>query len=470
MTEAWPPHRPGGGQAAERGAVLAALLAGVLAPLNSTMIVVALPEVLADLDAPLAWGSWIVVSYLVAMAAVQPLGGSLGDRFGRRRVMLLGLTGFALASLLAALATSVEWLVLARTIQAITGASAIPNGTALVRVSVAGPRLGRAFGLVGVGIGVAAAIGPPLGGVVTDLLGWRWIFAVNLLVLIPGLALVARLPRTGERASGGRFDLLGSALLLLTLVGAALSATVWRVPGVSLALTPLLGVVAVLSGVAFVLRSQRVADPVVRLDLLRRPGFLPAGLTVASSNLVMYTVFLALPLFLAGLVGWGPRDVGWVLGVMSLVMLVWGPVGGALGDRFGRRFPALIGTVVAAVGTLPFLAIAPTWPWWAYGAAVTLLGTGIGLSSASVQAAAMRAAGTSDAGQAAGLFSTMRYVGSIVGTAVLAAVLGDAAGTTAFRWLFAVVALAALSAVASAARLPARSGAVTDPEHVGEER
>jgi MFS family permease len=118
---------PGPARPATSDVLAAALLAGVLAPLNSTMIVVALPEVLADLDASLAWGSWIVVSYLVAMAAVQPLGGSLGDRFGRRRVMLLGLTGFALASLLAALATSVELLVLARTIQAITGASAIPN-------------------------------------------------------------------------------------------------------------------------------------------------------------------------------------------------------------------------------------------------------------------------------------------------------------------------------------------------------
>jgi MFS transporter, DHA2 family, methylenomycin A resistance protein len=474
MPAARPPQRPGDGRAGERGAertaVLAALLAGVLAPLNSTMIVVALPEVLADLGAPLAWGSWIIVSYLVAMAAVQPVGGSLGDRFGRRRIMLLGLAGFTLASLVAALATSVEMLVLARTVQAITGASAIPNGTALVRVSVAGARLGRAFGIVGVGIGVAAAVGPPLGGIVTDALGWRWIFAANLLVLVPGLVLVARLPRAAARAPSGRFDALGSVLLLATLVGAALSATVWRVPGVTPALTPLLAVVALLSGSAFVRRSRRVPDPVLQLDLLRRPGFLPAGLTVATSNLVMYTVFLALPLFLARLNGWGPRDVGWVLGSMSVAMLAWGPIGGALGDRLGRRVPALAGTALAAVATLPFLAIAPTWPWWGYAAAVTLLGSGIGLSSASVQAAAMRAAGTADAGQAAGLFSAMRYAGSIVGTAVLAAVLGEAASATAYRWLFAVVALVALSAVASAARLPARSGPVAHREHVAEER
>ena len=465
-----PEPRARAGPAAERVAVLAALLAGVLAPLNSTMIVVALPEVLADLGAPLTWGSWIVVSYLVAMAAVQPLGGALGDRFGRRRVMLLGLGGFTLASLAAALAPNVELLVLARTVQAVTGASAIPNGTALVRVSVPGPRLGRAFGLIGVGIGVAAALGPPLGGVVTDLLGWRWIFAANLLVLLPGLALVAGLPDGPDRRRAGRFDSLGSVLLLTTLVAAAASATLWRVPGVTLALTALLAAVAVLTGSVFVRRSRLVREPVLQLDILQRPGFLAAGMTVATSNLVMYTVFLALPLFLAGFEGWEPREVGALLGGMSLAMLVWGPVGGALGDRLGRRTPALAGTLLAALAALPFLVIAPSWPWWAYLAAVTLLGSGLGLSGASVQAAAMRAAGTADAGQAAGLFSAMRYVGSIVGSAVLAAVLGEAADVGAYRALFVWVSAVALVAVASAARLPGRSAPQTHRDQVPEER
>lgn len=474
MGPAAPPRSPSGVTAGERRAVYAALLAGVLAPLNSTMIVVALPAVLADLAAPLTWGSWIVVSYLVAMAAVQPLGGALGDRFGRRRMMLVGLAGFALASIAAALAPSVEVLVLARTVQAITGASAIPNGTALVRVSVAGARLGRAFGVIGVGIGVAAAVGPPLGGVVTDLLGWRWLFALNLLVLVPGLLLVARLPRAPAGARATRhappFDALGATLLLVTLVAAAASATVWRVPGVTPLVTPALAALALLAGVALERRVRRVPDPVLQLDLLRRVGFLAAGLTVATSNLVMYTVFLALPLFLERFEGWAPREVGWVLGGMSLAMLALGPVGGALGDRFGRRAPALAGTLLTALAALPFLAIAPAWPWWGYLLAVTVLGAGIGLSSASVQAAAMRAAGPTDAGRAAGLFSTMRYAGSIVGTAALAAVLGDVATVDAYRALFALVAVVAGAAVLSAARLPSRSDAVAEGDEVVEQR
>ena len=451
-----PGHDPGRGPAHHlgRGAVVSAILAGVLAPLNSTMIVVALPDLLADLDAPITWGSWIVVSYLVAMAAVQPLGGSLGDRFGRRRMMLFGLAGFTLASLLAAFAWSVEVLVVARTIQAVTGASAIPNGTALVRTLVPASQQGRAFGLIGAGLGVAAAIGPPLGGLVSDALSWRWIFAVNLLVLLPGLVAVARLSVGTSPPRQGRFDLLGAALLLGTLVSAALALTVWRVPGVPLLTLPLFLVVAAGTGWWFVRHVGRSPGPVLRLALFGRRGFLPAGLTVATSNLVMYAVFIALPLFLALRVGWSTREVGWALAGMSLAMLVFGPVGGLLADRFGHRPPAVAGAVVALAGALSFVAISPTWPWWLFVAVLVVLGTGIGLSSAPVQAAAMQAAGSAEAGQAAGLFSTMRYTGSIVGTAGLAAVLGDAGEVGAFRTLFVLVSLVAVAALASASRLP----------------
>ncbi|MDF1523958.1 MAG: MFS transporter, partial [Trueperaceae bacterium] len=283
MTAAPPPSAAG-------LVIAAAIFAGVLAPLNSTMIVVALPEMLADLGASLTWGSWVVVSYLVAMAAVQPLGGSLGDRFGRRRLLLLGLGGFGVASLVAALAASVEVLVAARTAQAVTGASAIPNATALVRTLVPTAARGRAFGLIGAGIGVAAALGPPLGGLVTSGLGWRWIFALNLLVLAPAIALAARVVDPGRGAVTGRFDLVGSGLLSTTLVGFALAATLWRVPGVPWPAIVALALVAAAAAWSLRRHVARVASPVVDLRLLRRPGFLPAGLSILFSNLTMYTI------------------------------------------------------------------------------------------------------------------------------------------------------------------------------------
>jgi EmrB/QacA subfamily drug resistance transporter len=445
---------PGPARPATAEVIAAALFAGVLAPLNSTMIVVALPEVLADLGASLTWGSWIVVSYLVAMAAVQPLGGSLGDRFGRRRLMLLGLGGFAIASGVAALAPTVEVLIAARTAQAITGASAIPNATALVRTLVPTGAQGRAFGLIGAGIGVAAAVGPPLGGLVTDAFGWRWIFALNLLALGPAIALAARLADPDRRSAVGRFDLPGAGLLLTTLVGLALAATVWRVPGVP---WPAVAALALASfAAAWMLRRHvaRTPSPVVDLRLLARPGFLPAGVSILASNLTMYTILLALPVFLAQLVGWSARDVGLLLAGMSLLMLVFGPVGGWLSDRVGRRAPALAGTLIATAGAAPLVAISTTWAWPAYLVPLMVVGCGIGLAGAPVQAAAMQAARAGEAGQAAGMFSTMRYLGSILGAAGMAAILGAADDERAFRALFALLVIAAGVAAAASSRLP----------------
>ncbi|HET8985635.1 MAG TPA: MFS transporter, partial [Trueperaceae bacterium] len=300
----------------QRTVTAAAMLSGSLAPLNSTMIVVALPSILADLGAPLTWGSWIIVSYLVTMAAVQPLGGRLGDRFGDRRLLMVGLTCFLAASCLAALAPNVIVLIVARTAQALSGAIALPNGSALIRRLVPFTSQGRAFGIIGAGIGVAAALGPPLGGIVTDALGWRMTFVANLAVIVPALLLAYRLPRRhgeGESAAGvagtgvagasvagasvvgagvasagiarageasaaaGRgaagattaperrrpFDVAGAATLVVALVSLALSLTIWRVPEVPGWATPALVALAIGAGVWLLRHLRRVAEPVL---------------------------------------------------------------------------------------------------------------------------------------------------------------------------------------------------------------
>ena len=219
------------------GMVLAPIALGtMLAPLNSTMIAVAIPAFLEDFGRSLAWGSWIVTSYLVAMAAVQPLGGSLGDRYGRRRLFLIGLTLFVVTTVVAALSWRIEVLLVARTVQAISGAAAIPNGTALIRSLVPPERRGRAFGNVGAAIAVAAGLGPPIGGILTAALGWRWIFAANLLLLAPALVLGWRLPADSPAPQAGRFGLRGATLLTLGLVSLVLALTIWRLPGAPLAL------------------------------------------------------------------------------------------------------------------------------------------------------------------------------------------------------------------------------------------
>ncbi|HEX2281536.1 MAG TPA: MFS transporter [Thermomicrobiales bacterium] len=438
----------------ERAVLVTAALGTMLAPLNSTMIVVALPEILDEFNRSLAWGSWIVLSYLVAMAAVQPLGGSLGDRYGRKRLFLLGLVVFAMATVVAAFAWRIEVLIVARTVQAISGATAIPNGTALIRSLIPPGRQGRAFGTIGSGIAVAAALGPPLGGLLTDSLGWRWIFAANLLLITPALVLGLRL-RDASLPGTGRFDLRGATLLTLSLVTLALALTIWRVDGVPIGAAPLLGAIALASGMALLRQTRRVERPVLNLGLFRRRAYLPATLTVLLGNLTMYTLLLSLPIFMTGHKDWSSSQVGLLLGAMSAQMVVFSPIGGWLSDRYGRRLPAALGLAAMAAGALPYIAIEPSWGWPAHLVLLVVVGIGIGLSMAAVQTAAIEAASERESGQAAGLFSTMRYLGSITGSGLMAAILtGAVPSVSEFRLLYALLFVAACAGTLTAMRLP----------------
>jgi EmrB/QacA subfamily drug resistance transporter len=440
---------------AERTILVTVVLGAMLAPLNSTMIIVALPTLLGDFGRSLVWGSWIVASYLVAMAAFQPLGGSLGDRYGRQRLFLLGLMLFLVATVVAALSRSIEVLIAARTVQAVAGATAIPNGTALVRSLIVPERQGRAFGTVASALALAAGLGPPVGGVLTAALGWRWIFAANILLIAPALILGLRLPAVSSATSTGRFDLRGAALLICGLVSLVLALTVWRLPGVPLVLAPVLGLLAVGTSLALVLHTGRSPKPVLNLALFRARGFTPAVTTVLLSNLTMYTLLLSLPVFLIGWGNWDDDHVGLLLAGLSLPIVFFSPLGGRLSDRSGRRLPAFLGTVLIALGTLPFLAIAPFWSWSVYLAPLVLLGIGSGLSMASMQATAIETVSLGQAGQAAGLFSTMRYLGSILGSSVMAAVLsGSTPPVDNFRDLYAALFLSACGAIITAWGLP----------------
>src|SRR5919206_5267533 len=449
---------------AEWTVLVTAALGTMLAPLNSTMIVVALPVLLGEFGSSVTWGAWIVTSYLVAMAAIQPVGGSLGDRYGRQRLFLVGLGLFLAATVVAAFSWNVEVLLISRTFQALGGAVAIPNGTALVRSLVPGERQGRAFGKIGAGIAVAAAFGPPIGGLVTDSLGLRWIFAANILLVVPALVLALRLPRDRPKSPGGSFDLQGAMLLATALVPLALSLTVWRLPGAPITLAPGLGVFTVIAGLLLLRRVRRFPRPVLNLSLFHARGFTPATATILLSNLTMYTVLLSLPLFLNERAHWRSSEVGLLLAGLSLQTIIFSPIGGWLSDRSGRRIPAFAGTALLAIGMLPFLAIEDTWSWMLYLAPLVLVGMGVGLSSASVQTTAVEVVPSNAVGQAAGLYSTMRYLGSIIGASGMAAVLAapePAVGS--FRLLYAALFVSACGAVIAASRLPRWSSEREEP-------
>ncbi|NIR36675.1 MAG: MFS transporter, partial [Actinobacteria bacterium] len=270
------------------------MLAAVLVPLNSTMIAVALPEVADDLDVSTGTSGVLIVVYLVVMLVGQPLAGRVGDAVGARQVLVVGLVGMGVASLGGALAGSFAALISARTAQAVFAAMLVPSVQSIMRGATTEANRGRLFGLFGSLLGVGAALGPLVGGVLTSLAGWPGVFLVNLPVVVAALAMQRRpvevVVPTAERAEGKGQLPTGSVFN--------------RVFGGS---------------------------------------YLAQGATTFGQ----YMLILVVPLVLDDR-GWGADEIGLAVTALTAGMVVVGPIGGRLGDERGRRAPCMVGLVVAA--------------------------------------------------------------------------------------------------------------------------
>ena len=429
-------------------AILATIaLSTILAPLNSTMIAVALPDVMRTFGSSLATTDWLVTGYLIIMAAIQPVSGKLGDRLGRRRMLLGGLCYFGVASLGAALAPTLPVLLLFRFQQALAGAIALPNAAALVREVIPAERRAGSYGMVGAATGLAAASGPPLGGLLVGTAGWQAIFWVNVPFVVAALFLGWRaLPASVRRSVPARFDVVGAVLLFAVLAGLSL---LLRQAGAGISDAFWLATIALVVGAAILVWQElRHPDPVFRTRFFGNRAFSAAAAAVCLSNLAMYSTLLALPIILSHRANWTSAKVGLVLTALSAASAICGPIGGRLADRFGRRWPVVGGLVILSIGLLP-LALTGVASAAELLIALAVAGVGLGLSSAGMQTAAVEAVGPHEAGAASGMFSTSRYIGSIAGTSILPAFLGASAVASGNGVFIMVVAAAILSVAAS---------------------
>jgi EmrB/QacA subfamily drug resistance transporter len=430
----------------ERALLVMVALAIALAPLNSTMIAVALPSIIQDLNASVTVAGWLVTGYLIAMASLQPVAGKLGDRLGRRRLMLAGLAYFGLVSLGATLAPTMPWLLFFRIQQGIAGAIVFPNGTALLREVVPPQRRAMRFGLIGSITSVAAALGPPLGGLLVATAGWRAIFLMNVPLLLPALLIGWRyIPRTALHKERSPFDVTGAVWLSVLLVAMAWLLTQSRQQPLHLLISG--GLLVALLALLFMVYEMRHGDPVLQPRLFRHRAFTAACATVAFSNLSMYSTFLTLPILLAHQGGWSGIQIGFVLMTQFATSVVCAPLGGRLADLFGRRWPTFGGMALAVVGMFILaLSISSLHAPLMLGG-LALAGIGLGLSSAGMQTASVEAVGVNEAGVAAGVYSTSRYLGSIVGSSVIAALLSDSRPeSSGYSALFAMIVAAAVVA------------------------
>lgn len=338
--------------AAGRWALTATVLGTSLAFLDSTIINIALPRIGQDLHAPLAGLQWIVNGYTLSLAGLILLGGALGDRYGRRRVFLIGVAWFAVASLLCAVAPNIGVLIAARILQGAGGALLTPGSLALIQASFHPDDRARAVGAwSGLG-GVASALGPFLGGWLIQGPGWRWAFLINLpLAALVVVVSMRHVPESRDESATGRFDLAGAVLGALALA-AVTYALIAAGDTATLPRALVLGAVGIVLAVTFVLVEKRRANPMLPLAVFSSRQFSAVNVVTLVVYAALGGVFFFLAMQLQIVAGFAPIAAGAALLPVTVLMLLLSARAGGLAQRIGPRWPMVAGTAVAAVGVL----------------------------------------------------------------------------------------------------------------------
>ncbi len=420
--QATPAAVPGAPPARLWALTLIAIAAGsALIPINSTMLAVALPSIMRDLQVAAATVSWLVTLYLGAVALAMPLAGSLGDRLGYRRMYLFGVAGFAITSLVAALAQNFQLLVVSRVLQAASGASITANAASLIRAMAPEDRRGGSYGFYDMLISTSAAVGPFIGGLLVGGFGWRSLFFVAVPVgVVSGLVVAAVVPPTGRpRQPHPPLDILGLGLVaavLLALIVALFegrSGGRWVWPAAAFPL--LLGLL--------VRRELRTPAPAVDVRLFTVRSFAAAVAAVLGATVILHASLVLIPILTQTVLRASPAASGGVLLMLSGLGAVVAPIGGRLSDRVGRRLPAVVGSALMTLGLAVLWRITDGMTLIGLSAALALVGVGSGFGGSSRQAAAIESVPGHATGMAAGTYYTGRYVGGVLGASLAGVVL-----------------------------------------------
>ncbi len=409
------------GTAAGRWVLAAAVLGSGMAMLDGTVVNVALRRLGADLDASVSELQWVVNAYLLTLASLILVAGALGDRLGRRRVFLAGVIWFGVASTLCALARTPEQLILARLVQGVGGALMTPGSLSIIQGSFPPSERGRMIGQwAGLG-GIAAAIGPPLGGWIVDVASWRYIFWLNvpIAVLVVVIAL-RRVPESRDPETTRGHDLVGSVLAVAGLGGI----TYALIEHTTAAAVPLavLGLLA-LSG--FVVVERRIASPMMPVQLFASRIFSIANAMTLLVYGALGVVFFFLVLQLQVSVGYSPLQAGLATLPTTAIMLLLSSRSGALAARIGPRAQLSVGPLLAASGTF-LLAGVDSSSGYLFGVlpGLTLFSLGLAALVAPLTASVMAAAPDRFAGVASGINNAVARTGSLLAVAALPALVG----------------------------------------------
>lgn len=414
------------GTAAGRWVLVTTVLGSGMAMLDSTVVNIALPAVGRDFGASFAGLQWTINAYTLTLAGLILLGGSLGDRFGRRRVFVVGVVWFAAASALCGLAPSIEVLVGARALQGVGGALLTPGSLAIISASFHGRDRAAAIGAWSGLAGIAGAIGPFVGGWLVEWT-WRAAFLINLPLAVVVLVVALRhVPESRDEQAAQHLDVPGTVVAVLGLGALTWALTAAGTDGAS---GPVLGVgaVGVVALALFVVVERRSRSPLVPGDLFADVRFTAANVVTLLVYAALGVLFVLLVLQLQVVAGFSPLAAGTAMLPVTALMLLLSARAGALAQRVGPRLPMTVGLTVAAGGMLLLLRVGPGATYLTdVLPAVVVFGLGLSATVAPLTATVLDAADDRHAGVASGVNNAVARAANLLSVALIPAVAGIA--------------------------------------------
>ena len=400
--------------------------------LDNTVVNVALPAIQSDLGISVSELEWTVAAYALTFASLLLTGGKLGDLLGRRLIFTIGLAVFTLSSLACGLSSTAPELISARAVQGIGAALMMPATLSIISATFHARERGMAIGIWAGVSAMALAIGPLLGGVITEHISWNWIFYVNVPIgVLAVIAAIVVVPESRDTSREQRLDLPGlatSAVGLFALVYALIEAhsygwTSARILG--------LFAIAVVALVAFVLLELHQRVPLLDLSLFRNGTFAGANLVAILVTLAMFGIFVFFPIYMQTFRGWSPIQAGAALLPWTLMIVIFAPIAGKLSDRVGSRWLMAGGMTVVAICCLLLSTVTLHSSFWHMLPAFILGGLGMSFVMTPMSAAAMGAAPVDKAGVASGVLNTFRQVGVALGIGIMGAIITNRAAAAA---------------------------------------
>jgi EmrB/QacA subfamily drug resistance transporter len=423
-----------------------------MASLDATVVNVALPRIARDLDTDVSGLQWVLTGYLLSLASLILLGGALGDRFGRRRVFVIGTVWFAAASAMCGAAPNIAVLVAARALQGVGGALLTPGSLAIIQASFRRDDRAAAVGAWSGFIGVAGALGPFVGGALVDGPGWRWAFLLNVPVAAVTIALtVNAVPETRDEHAARRLDFVGCAYAVVGLAAATWALTESNLVG---------GVIGVAALTAFVVHIRRVPAPLVSPQLFAVRTFSVINVMTVQLYAAIGVAFFLVAYELQVAAKWSALASGTALLPTTLLMMLLSARSGALGERIGPRRQLIVGPVVAGVGLLLLATIGDD-PSWARDVLPGAVVFGLGLVTfvAPLTATVMSSAPSDHVSIASGVNNAVARTASLGAIALIPVVSGLSTATDAMAVTHAFrIALVVSAALAASAALTAFFG------------